>query len=156
MKKVGIKDCESVADHSFRMALLGVHFSVSTGLDQSKVLRMCLIHDLAESRIGDLMPEDKISEAAHREEENRTILEIFSTLPENTKDLLTGDWQELLDSKTRESKVVWMLDKLEMGLQAKEYAENGHGKLKLRQFDPSKKLDKEMAQILDDYLVHEN
>jgi 5'-deoxynucleotidase YfbR-like HD superfamily hydrolase len=52
--QAGIKEPESVADHSFRMTLLAMVLSDQMGLDTEKVVRMALIHDLAESRTGDL------------------------------------------------------------------------------------------------------
>ncbi|MFN3621922.1 MAG: HD domain-containing protein, partial [Nitrososphaerales archaeon] len=55
--KIHIVDAESVADHSFRVGLAAMLLSDLIGLDTIKVVRMALIHDLAESVIGDLMPD---------------------------------------------------------------------------------------------------
>ncbi|MEM5772607.1 MAG: HD domain-containing protein [Candidatus Aenigmatarchaeota archaeon] len=50
---VGIENPESVAEHSFRSAVLCMIFSDIKKLDTEKMVRMALIHDLAEALIGD-------------------------------------------------------------------------------------------------------
>ena len=46
---------QSVADHSFRVACIGYVLSgMEKGIDDEKVLKICLFHDLCESRTGDL------------------------------------------------------------------------------------------------------
>jgi len=45
---------ESVADHSFRTAVIGyVLASMEPDADRSKVILMCLFHDFPEARTGD-------------------------------------------------------------------------------------------------------
>lgn len=146
IKKAGIaRDCESVADHSFRMSLLGLYFGIELDLDSSKIVRMCLIHDLAESQIGDKMPEEKSSEADHRIEEDQVMRKILGSLPEKIQSVLISDWQELFKSKTKEAKLVWQMDKLEMYFQSQDYEKMGYDKKYLLQFqkievtDPSLK-----------------
>ncbi len=135
MKKVGItKDCESVADHSFRMAILGIYFGLEMGLDSSKLVRMCLIHDLAESEIGDKMPEEKVSEIDHRNREDHVVGQILDNLPERSRKILQSDWKELLEAKSDEANLVWQLDKLEMFLQSVDYEKMGYEKIELKQF----------------------
>lgn len=46
---------ESVADHSYRVILIGyVLARLTPGVDRSRVMDMCLFHDLVEARTGDL------------------------------------------------------------------------------------------------------
>ncbi len=49
------------------------------GLDTAKVVRMALIHDLAESRTGDLTPSQKPLD--HGENESDAMAETLSFLP---------------------------------------------------------------------------
>jgi putative hydrolases of HD superfamily len=149
--KAGITDQESVADHSFRMAIIGAYLSEESKLDSAKVIRMCLIHDLAESVIGDLTPEEKVSEETHRKEEDRVNHAIFSSLSDRERKEFLLDWQELLEMRTREAKLVWQIDKLEMGLTMKDYIRKGGNKEKLSEFNPSSHLTKELRSILEDY-----
>lgn len=44
---------DSIAAHSFRVAMIGWVIARAEGLDVGKVLRMCLIHDVEETRSGD-------------------------------------------------------------------------------------------------------
>jgi len=51
---IGIKNPESIADHSWRTALIGFLLARMEGADANRVVEMCILHDLPESRIGDL------------------------------------------------------------------------------------------------------
>jgi putative hydrolase of HD superfamily len=53
--KVQVEDAESVADHTFSMATIAMLLSDMLGLDTHKVIKMVLMHDLAESIVGDYM-----------------------------------------------------------------------------------------------------
>ena len=50
----GITDPESVAEHSFRTALLGYILASLEGADPQKTAMICLFHDMGEARINDL------------------------------------------------------------------------------------------------------
>jgi putative hydrolases of HD superfamily len=148
MKKVGITaECESVADHSFRMAILGAYVGIERGLDQAKIVRMCLIHDLAESELGDLTPEQKSSEESHRIQEDVIMRKILETLPLRSRERLLSDWQELFEGETEEAKTVWQLDKLEMCIQSKDYEKAGYEKVILKEFQRINALEESLRSI---------
>lgn len=151
VKKVGIPDAESVADHSYRMTLLGAYLGDMYHLNTLKVVRMCLIHDLAESKIGDMMPEEKVSDSGHRKLEDNLVRRLIATLPQPARKGFTSDWNELIKSKTAESKLVWQIDKLEMGFQMKDYLRDGHKKEALLKFDPTRMLSKDLRALLLSY-----
>ncbi|MBU0468456.1 MAG: HD domain-containing protein, partial [Candidatus Omnitrophica bacterium] len=50
----GIKDPESVADHSFRCAIIAYYMAHLENVDPYKTLTMALFNDIHESRINDL------------------------------------------------------------------------------------------------------
>src|SRR5688572_1987599 len=54
----GVPDAESVADHSYRLALLAWAVARQRGLDADRALKMALFHDLAEAEVGDETPFD--------------------------------------------------------------------------------------------------
>src|SRR5919197_1409601 len=54
----GVVDAESVADHSYRLALLAWAVASGRGLDADRALRIALFHDLAEAEVGDETPFD--------------------------------------------------------------------------------------------------
>jgi len=149
--KAGIINSESVADHSFRMAIIGAFLADMMKLDSGKIIRMCLIHDIAESEIGDLTPEEKESEEEHRKQEDTAARSIFDTLPPKARKMLLQDWTELMGMRTNEAKLVWQIDKLEMGLTMKDYMRAGGDKKKLKEFNPSWFLSKELKSILEKY-----
>ncbi len=69
---VGIYEPESVADHTFRTAILCMLYADIEGLDTLKMLRLALIHDLPESMVGDLTPTQKNDQTKQKEENART------------------------------------------------------------------------------------
>ncbi|KAI0186607.1 hypothetical protein F4808DRAFT_447348, partial [Astrocystis sublimbata] len=69
-KRHGING-ESIADHSYRMALMAM--MAPTGLDTNKCIQMCLIHDIAESLVCDITPADGIPKEEKERRERSTI-----------------------------------------------------------------------------------
>ena len=57
--RAGVENPESVADHSWGMAILALRLCPQE-LDLCKVLSMCIMHDVAEILVGDLTPHDEI------------------------------------------------------------------------------------------------
>jgi len=55
--KLSIDNPESVADHTFSMAIMGMIFSDLENYNAEKILKIILLHDLAESITGDMTPE---------------------------------------------------------------------------------------------------
>ena len=131
--KLSIKTPESVADHSYSMAVMSMVISDLGPYDSEKAIKMALLHDLAESKIGDYTP-DKINKFEKQKIENNAFEEIFLTLPESLKDRYQKIWQEYIENNSEESQLIHQLDKLEMVLQAKIYEAEGHSKTKLETF----------------------
>lgn len=125
----GVPEPESVADHSYRVALLAMTLSDNKGLDTLKTVRMALLHDLAESTIGDLTPRQK--QGNHETLESEAMKQILETLPQNVRELYLETWKEYQKNESPEARLVHNADKLEMLVQAKEYEEKG---VKLDQF----------------------
>lgn len=44
---------DNIASHSFRVAMIGWFLAEAMGANPSKVIKMCLLHDIEESRSGD-------------------------------------------------------------------------------------------------------
>ncbi len=150
--KAGIADCESVADHCFRTALLAAYYASEEGIDSGKAARMGLIHDLAESITGDKMPEQKESEEKHRLEEAGIIVSMLKSLPSRrASDLLIADAKELFEGSSKEARLVWAVDKLEMGLQQREYLKQGYDPKSLRPFGKIDGLNQHLRDTLSAY-----
>ncbi len=136
--KLSIKNPESVADHTFSMAIMGMIISDLENLDSEKILKMILLHDLAESKVGDLVPDEMGIDKKQRLE-NQAFDEIIKTLPESLITNYTKIWKEYQENSSEESSIVHQIDKLEMVLQAKIYQSQGHSKEKLDTFFDSAK-----------------
>jgi putative hydrolase of HD superfamily len=119
----GVSDPESVADHSYRVALLSMLLSDQTGADTLKALRMAILHDLAEAVTGDLTPRQKTGD--HEAEESRAFRGLVEGLPREQRRLYNDIIEEYAAGQTVEAALVHAADKLEMVLQALEYREAG-------------------------------
>jgi len=119
--EVGVDCPESVADHTFRTAVLCMIFSDLEDLDGLKMIRMALLHDLPETIVGDLTPSEKTGEAL--EKEDAAMKQVLSLLPKGLRQRYLKLWLEYGEHKTKEAKAVRQLEKLEMALQAREYEE---------------------------------
>ena len=133
IEKVSIRNPESVADHSYSMAIIGMVISDLSTYDTEKILKMILLHDLAESKIGDLTPE-QISKDEKNTLENNAFNEIIKYLPNLIKSQYLKIWNEYQGNLSQESKIVHQIDKLEMVLQAKTYQQQGYSEEKLKLF----------------------
>jgi putative hydrolase of HD superfamily len=125
--KAGIKNPESVADHTFSMCAVGMALSDIMGLGTEKVLRMIILHDLAESIVGDYMPGEVIA-GKKMAREKKAMKKILSSLPAKVRTDYQKAWTEYLQNKTREARFVHRVDKLEMAMQAARYSKDGHSK----------------------------
>lgn len=119
----GIKNPESVAEHSYRLAVFCMVLAKKFNLNTEKLIKMALIHDLAEGEVGDLVLErgQKQTMSPNRKLrlEKDALERIFGELDE--KDQFLALWQEIQELKTPEARILKQLDKLEMVVQALEY-----------------------------------
>ena len=111
--RVGIPDPESVASHSWGVALLVLLLS-PPHLNKERMLELALIHDLPEVIVGDITPHDNITK---QEKQHREAQAAATLLPPH----LLRIWKEYEENQTEEAKFVHMLDKLDMALQAIAY-----------------------------------
>lgn len=119
----GIRDAESVADHSFRVAVMALVFGQQLGVDTNKLIKMALVHDIAEGIKGDKIVErgiqiDGQAQEQKSREEIETLRQIFAdiTIVEELINLQS-------DKNSNEGKVLRQLERLEMAVQALEYEE---------------------------------
>lgn len=145
--KLSVNHPESVADHVFSMAIMGMIFSDLENQDTEKILKIILLHDLAESIMGDMTP-DQISKEEKIVLENKTMKNILKNLPPSIQKQYGLLWEEYQSNNSKEAKIVHQLDKLEMALQAKIYFNEGYPEEKLTSFFNSSK-----SQITDPKLL---
>ena len=136
--KLYITKPESVADHSYSMAIMGMIISDLEDYNSEKIIKMILLHDLAESKIGDYTP-GQIDLERKNNIENTAFLKILKDLPNSIMSQYQNIWKEYQKNESPESQIVHQLDRLEMVLQAKTYQDEGHSKEQLESFYESAK-----------------
>ncbi len=136
ISQVGVDSPESVADHTFRCALLGMCIGDMLKLDTEKLIRMLLLHDVQESITGDLDHSSKQELGIDNvlAVEKKAIIELLSHLPAPLKADYLSVWKEFNNQESPEAVVAEDIDKLEMVLQCLEYERKGYDTEKLASF----------------------
>ena len=146
-----IKDSESTADHSFRLAVLAwVLGRKRQDLNLEKIVKMALLHDVCEVYAPDETPYDALLPADENQEKIAEIIKTRSRtqytseqrqerldkkfasefagleklaekLPQDLKTELKSLWLDFTKGLSPEGKFVKQLDKMENLLQAMEY-----------------------------------
>ena len=113
--------CESIADHSFSVALLALTIIEKNKLklDAFKCIKMGIIHELGEIYAGDFTPYDNITKEEKHIKEKEAILNVLETLDKDNDFLEL--WEEFEERKTNEAKFIKNVDELEFLLQACAY-----------------------------------
>jgi putative hydrolase of HD superfamily len=139
-----------VADHSFGVALLAwacalQRHAEGASIDPERVLKLAIIHDLAEAETGDATPYDPAAipsehdpaarrafletrhsrnpdrRAAKHADENAVMRRLLAALPDATQSALGELWAELHLGESPESRFVKQVDRLETFLQSRLY-----------------------------------
>jgi len=143
----GIKNPETIAAHTFRIAIMSWLLGREKKLNINKLIKISLIHDLCEVYAGDTTPYDnkffskdkrrwkeitkkwprfskeekeKISQKKYKKE-NKALEKLILNLPPDLKKEIRNLWNDYEKGLTREGKFVRQLDRVENLLQAMEY-----------------------------------
>lgn len=125
----GVKNPESVAEHSFRTALIARVLAELEGLseeDSQKAVLLCLFHDVPEARCNDLHKLGSTyfgkcqEKALEKAAEDQALL-----MPQKTAGLFLAFLQEFKECKTRAAIIAKDADLVEVAFQAKEYSDCG-------------------------------
>ena len=131
--KLGMDYVESVAEHSYSTAMMSMVLSDLEGFDTEKIIKMALLHDLAESVVGDITP-DRITNKRKIYVENKAMMQILENLPTSVSQQYIILWDDFQKNSSKEANLLHEIDRLEMAFQAKFYLDNGVSKEKLRSF----------------------
>lgn len=117
---------QSVAEHINRVSYIGfVLASMDKDIDSSKVLKMCLFHDLAETRISDL---NYVHQKYVKSKEAEALKDLTDPLP------FGGEIKEMIEEyekrETKEAKIAKDADILELLLSLKEQVDIGNERAK--------------------------
>ncbi|MEA1935720.1 MAG: HD domain-containing protein [Thermodesulfobacteriota bacterium] len=114
--------CESVAEHILKTIFIGYTLcKLRDDVDELKVLKMCLVHDLPEARTGDM---NYVYKKYVTVDEDKAVREL-------TEELLFGDEikaaiDEFNEKKTEESLIAHDADQLSLIYQLKECGDLGN------------------------------
>lgn len=123
----GIKDPESVAEHSWRTAVLAYLIALAEGADAERAATIGVFHDLAETRTGDI--EYVARQYVSAAEDETIAADQARDLPPAITEGYLGVIRQAEDATTPEAVCARDADKLECLLQAREYQRQGHAEV---------------------------
>ncbi|WP_127354105.1 HD domain-containing protein [Actinacidiphila soli] len=120
----GIKDPETIAEHSWRTAVIGAVLAMMEGADPAKVALLATFHDTQETRIGDIpwIGRRYITAASN---ETVTADQVADAHP-SVADGINAIVHEYENSDSLEVLVAHDADKLDCMLQGLEYLQQGY------------------------------
>lgn len=121
----GVKDPESVADHSYRAIVIAYFLAKLEKADPGKTALMVAVHDFPETRINDL---HKLGQKYidSRAAEERVLADQMSTLPAAIAHEVRDLHEDYANDKSKEGIIARDADLLEVLVTAKEYMEIGY------------------------------
>ncbi|MBO0730449.1 MAG: HD domain-containing protein [Acidimicrobiaceae bacterium] len=120
---LGITQPESVAEHTFRVAITGVVLAALKGADVGRTASLCLMHDSPESRIGDIPSVGRAYISTMKAEAISSHQ--TSTMPDSAGTVIRELVQEYEAEESIEAQLAHDADKIETLLQAREYQTQG-------------------------------
>lgn len=151
---------ESVAEHVWRMSLLGIMVIpyIKHQLDVTRFLKMIIVHDLVEIYAGDMPITESSSSVEAKKRKEALEQEAIERIKVNLPSLLGEDvyslWWEYESNSTYEAKIAHALDKIEAQAQHNEAGINTwskdeyHFAYKLPQYTMNEEILENMANIL--------
>ncbi|MBL8892801.1 MAG: HD domain-containing protein [Planctomycetaceae bacterium] len=109
---------ESVADHTWRLALLAITFAdLLPHVDLLRLLKICILHDLGEAIHGDIPAPSQVGRESKSAKERRDFETLITGLPEHIRSeflCLLDDYESVHSNEARTAKA---LDKIETLIQ---------------------------------------
>lgn len=130
-----IKNPETISGHMYAMGMMTfLLVGNDTSLDRLKCMQLALVHDLAESIVGDITPQDNIPVVLKHEMEDNAMKKITSLLDENTGQFIYALYKEYESKTTPEAKFVKELDLFDMIFSAASYEKQNNSVGSLQEF----------------------
>lgn len=106
---------ENDAEHAWHMAIMAYLLKEYSNepVDITKVMIMCLIHDIVEIDAGDTYAYDTEGLKTQKAREDAAKERIFSLLPNAQKEELTALFDEFEEARTAESRLAHVMDNLQ-------------------------------------------
>jgi putative hydrolase of HD superfamily len=119
----GVRDPESVAEHTMRVAQLAALIAVEEGADPARASFLALWHDTQETRTGDLP--HTAAKYVTKPDPRQITADQTESLPERSREMIREAVDDYESRQSAEALCAKDADKLEMLLQAVEYREIG-------------------------------
>ncbi|MEC3982470.1 HD domain-containing protein [Amycolatopsis sp. H20-H5] len=119
----GVRDPESVAEHTMRSAQLAALIATEEGANPERAAFLALWHDTQETRTGDLP--HTATKYLNKPEPREITADQTAELPEGSREAVRAAVDEYESKESPESLCARDADKLEMLLQAVEYRDIG-------------------------------
>ena len=119
----GVRDPESVAEHTMRVAQLAAIIAAEEGADPARASFLALWHDSQETRTGDLP--HTITGYLNKPDPRRITADQTAKLPARSRDVIRTAVDEYESRQSDEALCAKDADQLEMLLQAVEYRDVG-------------------------------
>jgi 5'-deoxynucleotidase YfbR-like HD superfamily hydrolase len=144
----GVDRPESVAEHSFRTAVVGTILAALAGADTGRTALLCLLHDSPETRIGDIPSVGRAYVSTAKPE--AVSQQQTATMPDALSTLIQGLVHDYEAEETVEARLAHDADKIEMLLQAREYEVQGRHNTEPWQNTSQSNLRTEQGRVLAD------
>lgn len=109
---------ESIAEHSWRLSLFALALGPRLAqVDISRVVAMCLVHDLGETYDGDTSARIPVDPAQKTAEERAGVQRVCDILDDPERTMIRELWEEYVAGLTSEARVAKALDKMETIIQ---------------------------------------
>jgi 5'-deoxynucleotidase YfbR-like HD superfamily hydrolase/biotin operon repressor len=120
---LGVQQPETVAEHSFRVAIVGTMLAALQGADVGRTTALCLLHDAHETRIGDVPSVGRAYTTTAAPE--AISAHQTAAMPDEAAKVFQDLTAEYEATETIEAQLAHDADKLETLLQAMEYQAQG-------------------------------
>jgi putative hydrolases of HD superfamily len=117
--RAGVDRPESVAEHSHRTAVIAYFIAIAEGANPDRAAAIALVHDLPETRSGDLDYVQRLYVSAQHDE--GIAKDQARDLPADMAEALLGLIRQHADNDSPEAACTRDADKLECLLQARQY-----------------------------------
>jgi putative hydrolase of HD superfamily len=153
---------ESVAEHLFSLSFITMQLAplIAERLDYplniSKLIKMAILHDFGEIETGDIVVArgskiDLMKREEKEKKERQAIKKIFEKTDTSNEMFMYFD--ELLERKTIEAKILWQLDTLDIAMQALSYESEQEKNLdEFFEYAKANITDKLLTQLLEEIL----
>lgn len=132
-----ISECESISDHMYRMGIMSMLIK-DPKVNRDKCVRIALVHDIAESLVGDITPFDPVTKEEKHRREWETIQflcdEFVGEYNQAAAKEMMNDWLAYENVSSLEARYVKDIDKYEMLVQCFEYEKKLNDPQLLKQF----------------------